>query len=352
MPLPPPPPPPYDWMPFTQRLLRASPVHPVYAAGAVMLVAWIAFTVMLVAIRGEPGETVGETFAREIASGFWFDYLVMALLAYVFGAADLMRRHVERTLVRVRPSLEMSDAAFAEASRHVLAFERGSRNVVGIAAVVVVIATGGGLGALAKFDIVTAGDHVLAGVIYLRIAVLLWGSATLLHDEFVALRRLSELARRHLKADLLNPTPLTPIGRVGLAPTLFMTVGISLAMPLLSDRDWTLATSAYLAFIAAGALALLVLPAIGAHDAIAREKRKELDRLDAMIAGHPGRNGGNREAAAELGGLVALRGALEDAREWPFSAPTLLRWLLFVSLPVVSWLGGALVERLVDAALG
>jgi hypothetical protein len=38
-------------------------------------------------------------------------------------------------------------------------------------------------------------------------------------------------------------------------------------------------------------------------------------------------------------------------REWPFDAPTLTRFFLYVAIPLGSWVGGALVERLLGAAL-
>mgnify|MGYP000099034232 CR=1 FL=1 len=44
--------------------------------------------------------------------------------------------------------------------------------------------------------------------------------------------------------------------------------------------------------------------------------------------------------------------SIRDARsEWPFDAPTLTRFFLYVAIPLGSWLGGALVERLLGAAL-
>jgi predicted MFS family arabinose efflux permease len=38
-------------------------------------------------------------------------------------------------------------------------------------------------------------------------------------------------------------------------------------------------------------------------------------------------------------------------REWPVDASTLTRFALYLAIPVGSWLGGALVERLVNALL-
>ena len=49
--------------------------------------------------------------------------------------------------------------------------------------------------------------------------------------------------------------------------------------------------------------------------------------------------------------LVAWRGLIESVREWPFDSPTLLRFGLYLAIPLGSWLGGAFVERLLGAAL-
>jgi len=39
-------------------------------------------------------------------------------------------------------------------------------------------------------------------------------------------------------------------------------------------------------------------------------------------------------------------------REWPFDAPTLTRFFLYVAIPLGSWIGGALIERLLGTVLG
>ena len=39
-------------------------------------------------------------------------------------------------------------------------------------------------------------------------------------------------------------------------------------------------------------------------------------------------------------------------REWPFDASTLARFGLYLLIPLGSWAGGALVERLINAILG
>jgi hypothetical protein len=49
--------------------------------------------------------------------------------------------------------------------------------------------------------------------------------------------------------------------------------------------------------------------------------------------------------------LLAYEARIESVREWPFDTSTLRRFALFLLIPLASWIGGALVERVVDAAL-
>ena len=59
-----------------------------------------------------------------------------------------------------------------------------------------------------------------------------------------------------------------------------------------------------------------------------------------------------RAEAELLPALVAYEARLEAVREWPFDNSTLRRFALFLLIPLASWVGGALVERVVNAALG
>jgi hypothetical protein len=41
----------------------------------------------------------------------------------------------------------------------------------------------------------------------------------------------------------------------------------------------------------------------------------------------------------------------EDVPEWPLDSPSFVRFAPYLPIPIGSWLGGALVERLVDAVV-
>jgi len=352
MPLPPAPPDGYQWMPFIQRVLRALPVHPVATVLILLVVADAVLTLSLVLVQPANAGHEWRGFVDALLSGFWADYLTTAQVAFIVIASIMMRRHLEASIERLRPHLDLDDTGYRAARTHILSFSRTSRNVAGVAAVVIVIYFSGGFSQLIRFDVETPSHQVLAFSIFARVVILLWASATLLLDELVALWRLSAIARKHLKVDVYGSSRLAVIGQVGVIATLYMAVGVTLAIPLLSDPTWTIAPSLYLLTLALGSIVLLVLPAWGARKAIVAAKAAELQRLESIIATHPGGSTARPDSVAELGAIVDLRDRVDDLPEWPFGAPTVLRWLLIVSIPVGSWFAGALVERFVDAMLG
>jgi len=50
--------------------------------------------------------------------------------------------------------------------------------------------------------------------------------------------------------------------------------------------------------------------------------------------------------------LAVWKDRVEALREWPFDAAALRRFGLYLLIPLGSWVGAALVERLVDRAFG
>ena len=95
-------------------------------------------------------------------------------------------------------------------------------------------------------------------------------------------------------------------------------------------------------------------PVRAIHGRLREEKRSELRRVRNRIAAvrEAALIGDDLARAAELPGLLGYEARIDGAHEWPFSAPILLRFGLLVALAVGSWLGGAVAERLLGAALG
>jgi len=170
-------------------------------------------------------------------------------------------------------------------------------------------------------------------------------------------RTFSEAATTLRRVDLLDPSPLAPFVRQGLAQALAVVGFVALFALYLVDLDrYGLMVAVVGAVTVAAASAGLLLPLRGVHRRLREAKREELARVDAAIRGDAEALEGSAIAArrdsASLADLVAWRQLVASAREWPFDASTLGRFAFYLAIPLGSWSGAALVERLIDALLG
>jgi len=164
-----------------------------------------------------------------------------------------------------------------------------------------------------------------------------------------------ETGRQHVSASLVDPSPLAPFARAGLRGSALWFGGSALASLLFvgASAGWIVAL--VLVVTLGLGVASLLLPSRGIHLRIRERKREELARVRTAIAG-----GGEALFAGSAGdvdagrlpALIAYEARIAAVREWPFDTATLRRFLLFLLIPLASWIGGALVERVVDAALG
>jgi hypothetical protein len=196
-----------------------------------------------------------------------------------------------------------------------------------------------------------------AEVFWHRFAVLVvgWWSGQLLYVIGIESRRLSALAAGLRPIDLFDLTPLLPFARQGLTHALLM-IGYISIFAVMSLFEVGLG-------LAAGFLALLILPSAalgmlmpvrGVHRVIRAEKERRLawcqQRLRALQGDSaPGPDG---SATRELADVLTLRSHVEAVREWPFDVSVLMRLAIYLVIPLASWAGAALVERMVDALLG
>lgn len=83
-----------------------------------------------------------------------------------------------------------------------------------------------------------------------------------------------------------------------------------------------------------------------------RSHRAELERIvpelrrlrDAAIEG-------DERSQDRLGSLLGYRSFVAEVREWPFDTSTFVRFALYLLIPLGSWFGGAIVERLLGALI-
>ena len=81
-------------------------------------------------------------------------------------------------------------------------------------------------------------------------------------------------------------------------------------------------------------------------------KQEELARLEPLLRqARDDTLSGDASTQGRLTDLLAYKTQVESTREWPFNSSTLLRFGLYLLIPVASMVGGALMERVVDLVL-
>ena len=154
--------------------------------------------------------------------------------------------------------------------------------------------------------------------------------------------------------DLLNLDSLYAVGRTGLSRTLvrLVSVGIAGLMGLNTVFGLWLTVPVFAIGLVTGLVSLL-RPARHVRNLIREVKRKELARLEPLVRqARDDTLTGETSTQGRLTDLMAYQNRIESTAEWPFNSSTIVRFGLYLLIPVISMIGGALVERMVDGLLG
>jgi hypothetical protein len=336
--------------PWTVRLFETLPIAPVWVGGALAGILITAFLSNLAAL-GHLSDAARAGDYRDVRIGIvmclWVSYLPTAYVYVLSGA--------RRTLSTLTPLLDCTPAELRSLKARIGSAGRLSRLAVGVlgAAVVAVVPLliEPGADDAYNFDVLQAEHywHRILG------PIIGWWLFRFLQILVVESLRLSRLAARVASIDLLNLAPLAAFARQGLVNALWTMGAVSIqALTVLEEGLLGVVWRSGVVILAV-ALAGLVLPVRGIHRRIRDEKQAELARIRAALQGD--RSGLSESGIAAnadritVADLVAYEERTERVREWPFDAPTLFRFVLYLLIPLGSWLGGAVMERLVDRLL-
>jgi hypothetical protein len=159
--------------------------------------------------------------------------------------------------------------------------------------------------------------------------------------------------------DLLDHAALAPFVHASLRLALLFTLWIACATAFHVDWSGSMAVAPQVLWMLPVyfliTLLLFALPLWGIHQRLRAERNVELSRVNPSIPG-------DREAlrdslvaadAAALNAvdLLAYRDHVRSFSTWPFDASALLRLGLYLGIPLLGWVGAAMVERGVDVLL-
>jgi hypothetical protein len=339
------------WLGWTERVYTSVPLSPAAVGAAIAGVLVLAFGVSELALGRH-------LLLREVEdpSALLSDARVAVvhclLAAYLPTAYLYLVRGYRGTLGELRGDLDCSDAEVAGLRARL---DRYGPVAVGLAGLA-------GVGAVLFMTRVTTPPQFdpwhwgaqIQEVRWHRVLSLWngWWFGILILALVVGGTRIARLATRVSRVDLLDLRPLRPFTRQALLNALLTAGGIGITLLILVDSGFWEVVLGYwissMTLIMIGLLASL-LPL---HRLIRDAKRRELDWCrDALIRERTKLREGGAERS-RIDEIVAYRDVVEGVSAWPADSSTFARISLYLLIPLGSWAGGAIVERLVDSLLG
>jgi hypothetical protein len=168
-----------------------------------------------------------------------------------------------------------------------------------------------------------------------------------------------ELAR-YTRINLLQPQHLRPFGTVAVVSTLAV-IGIQAAFPIMFVDSGLNATAYIPGLIPTAAVMFLLaaLPVWPIHGRLTEAKALTLAAINQRIAAVEstdapvpenamGEDAETNKTLAQLAPLLTYRQEIDQVSEWPFDVGVVTRLGLYLIIPPLTWVGAALIERLVD----
>ncbi len=174
--------------------------------------------------------------------------------------------------------------------------------------------------------------------------------------------QVSRLADRFGPVDLLDLSPFSPFVKQGLLTALLIVGLVSIMSLRLLEPGQRLTVVITVGLALPLALLGLLLPVRGARERIREAKGVELawtrDSIrDSRTHLHnlfsdTSSDASSDASSGQMADLTAYQRLIEDVPEWPFRTSTLVQVLLYLLIPVASWIGGLLIENALGFLFG
>jgi hypothetical protein len=179
------------------------------------------------------------------------------------------------------------------------------------------------------------------------------GLAWLMYAIFVVSLRMSRIAQRLSRIDLLDLSSLSPFAQQGLNNALLLVGVLSISALMMLETGFM----KLIIVIGTGTLVLaglaLLAPVRGVQKRVREAKQRELDWTAAEISrlregfanADPDRRSG------DLADIVAYRTVVAGVSEWPFTGSTYVRLVIYALIPLASWGLGVVAEAVIGRLL-
>lgn len=179
-----------------------------------------------------------------------------------------------------------------------------------------------------------------------------WSMSSLCYVLVVESARLSRLTDNIESLDLFDLLPYKPLVRQGLTNVLLLVGMVSVLSLFLLEPGFVAFLLQLVTLLAVTAWIGLMLPLRGIRKKISLAKQAELEWCQEALKVARTQLKSGDESQQSIVEITAYKTLIESIRNWPFDNPTLVRFGLYLLIPLVSMFGGAFVERGLDFFLG
>lgn len=192
-------------------------------------------------------------------------------------------------------------------------------------------------------------DNVEQSMIFGQLFI--WTTITSLVGFRIRLALAFNRASARVDIDLFETSHLKPFAQLGLFDVLVI-VG-ALVISTLQSLDFSFRPDNYSNAIVVALPAMLFLaiyPMHGLHRRMAVLKAAQLEELNRSIAASPKDLDSDNVQRLEI--LLQRRERVQHAPTWPIDISIVQRFLFYIVIPPLAWIGAALVEFAIDGFLG
>jgi len=190
-------------------------------------------------------------------------------------------------------------------------------------------------------------------VIFVAMLLVGWYTGRFSYELVWSALQLTKLANRLPKLDLLDTESYKPFTQHGVQSALLIVIMMSITAYITAQPGAGLVGAIINTLLMLTiAVIALVLPMRGVRRRIQAQKCEELATIrnhirlesESVLAG-------TGETGDSLAALLAMELRIERVHEWPIDVGSLSRIALYLMLGLGSWIGAALVERMLESAL-
>jgi len=187
------------------------------------------------------------------------------------------------------------------------------------------------------------------------LTLLVWVTMTTSIGALLGNARLFGKFGRLMRIDLLHSPALLSVARVAILSTLSVVGAQTMFVFLVLDTDavWLDILPGFAAATLT-ALALFLLPVWPLHERLQAAKKIELAEINHQLEylrPHASTALDDTEDIDQVNRLLLYRREIQQVSEWPFDIPSLTQLGLYLTIPPLTWVASALIERVVDAVM-